>query len=301
MTGSRSATLGNVDRVTRPNKARATPPQAEPPRSPGQNGNQGPVSPGRGPSPRLQAVREREPEQLIQEPSRRAALSRIAAHPRLPIWERRIAVALVAGIVFTLLFDWRIGLTAAVIAAIADTLQRAHSTALVPASRSAAQRGTERRLARLEGAGYLSLHERAIPGSDNVIDHLVIGPAGVHAIDSERWDKRLPVRVIKKKQLWHGPFSQKDRLIEARWEAEQASELISGALGRHIDVRPSLAIYGPKIPWQVLTIRDVDVYSGTEVRKYLRRRAKLNRGRRLSPADIQQIYAAAERVLPARY
>ena len=278
-----------------------TPPQAEPPQSPGQNGNHGPARPERESAARAQAVPGQEPVQASQEASRRGAMGRIAAHPRLPVWERRIAVAVVAGIVFTLLFDWRIGLTVGVLAAIADTMQRAHSTALVPASRSAAQRRTERKLTKLDGAGYLSLHERAIPGSDNVIDHLVVGPAGVHAIDSERWDKRLPVRVIKRKQLWHGPFSQKDRLIEARWEAARASELISGALGRHVDVRPSLAIYGPKIPWQVLTIRDVDVYSGDEIRKYLRRRSKLNRGARLSQMDTQQIYAAAERVLPARY
>jgi hypothetical protein len=226
-------------------------------------------------------------------------LSWITSHPRLPVWERRIAVALVAGIVFTLFVDWRVGLTAAVVAAIADTLQRSHSTSLVPASRSAAQRQTERKLNKL--GGYLALYERAIPGSDNVIDHLVIGPAGVCAIDSERWDKRLPVRVLKKKQLWHGPFSQKDRLVEARWEAERASEMISGAIGRHVDVRPSLAIYGPKIPWQMLTIRDVDVYSGDQIRKYLRRRARATRRMQLSPAEAQEIYAAAERVLPARY
>jgi Nuclease-related domain len=298
-----------VDRVTRPGKARATPPQAEPPRSPGPDDHQRPVSSEHGSAPSVQAGPEREPGQAGQrtsprparDTSPRSALSRIASHPRLPLWERRIAVALVAGIVFTLLFDWRIGLTAAVLAAIADSLQRAHSTSLIPASRSAAQRRTERRLGRLGGAGYLTLNERAIPGSDNVIDHLVIGPAGVHAIDSERWDKRLPVRVIKQKQLWHGPFSQKDRLIEARWEAQQASELISGSLGRHVDVRPSLAIYGPKIPWHVLTIRDVDVYTGNEVRKYLRYRAKLNRGRRLSQADAEQIFDAADQVLPARY
>ena len=246
-------------------------------------------------------MRGQETGTISREDIRGTILSRLSAHPRLPVWERRIAFALVAGIVFTLLFDWRIGVTMAILAAIADSLQRAHTTALVPASRSAAQRRTERKLTRLAGAGYRALHERAIPGSDNVIDHLVVGPAGVYAIDSERWDKRLPVRVIKRKQLFHGPFSQKDRLIEARWEAARASELISGALGRHIEVRPSLAIYGPKIPWQVLTIRDVDVYSGDQIRKYLRQRAKINRGRRLAQADTQQIYAAAERVLPGRY
>ena len=58
-----------------------------------------------------------------------------------------------------------------------------------------AQRRTRRRLFLLRPAGYVALHRRAIPGSDSVIDHLVIGPGGVFALDSERWDRRLPVRT----------------------------------------------------------------------------------------------------------
>ena len=233
---------------------------------------------------------------------RRASLSAISANPRLPIWERRIAIALVAGIAVTFIFDWRIGLTVAVVAAIIDTVHRSQTTAAMPpARRGAPQRKTERKLEKLTSAGYLTLNERAIPGSEAIIDHLVVGPTGVYAIDSERWDKRLPVRVLGGKQLFHGPFSRKERLAEARWEAAQAAELIGGALGQEIDVRPSIAIYGPKIPWTVMTVRDVDVFSADHLRKYLRRSIKAGRGRHLTAADAERIHAAAARVLPERF
>lgn len=232
----------------------------------------------------------------------RATLAAIASNPRLPVWERRIAIAIVAGIVVTFIFDWRIGVTAGVLAAIADTVQRSQTTAAMPpARRGAPQRKTERKLEKLGSAGYLALNERAIPGSEAIIDHLVVGPTGVYAIDSERWDKRLPVRVLGGKQLFHGPYSRKERLEEARWEAARAAELLLGALGHEVDVRPALAIYGPKIPWTVMTVRNVDVFSANHLRKYLRRAVKTGRGRRLSPADAERIFAAAARVLPERF
>ncbi|MGE5292895.1 MAG: nuclease-related domain-containing protein [Micromonosporaceae bacterium] len=230
---------------------------------------------------------------------RRAGLAAIASNPRLPVWERRIAFSLVAGIIVTFIFNWRIGLTVAVLAVIADTIRSSHTTAaLPPVRRGPALRKTERKLDKLASAGYVALHERAIPGSDAIIDHLVVGPSGVYAIDSESWDKRLPVRVLGGKQLFHGPFSRIDRLEEARWEAAQAEELISGNLGRHVEVRPALAIYGPKLPWTVLTVRNVDVFAGDHIRKYLRTSIKKGRGRRLNSGEIERIREAAARVLP---
>ena len=119
----------------------------------------------------------------------------------------------------------------------------------------------------------------------------MVGPAGVFAIDSEAWDKRLPVRTKNARQLWHGPFSKKDRLEHAQWEAQQAADLLSGALGKPVTVRPAMAVYGPKIPWDVATIRDVDVFSGPRLRKYLRRRARQTGVRPLTDerdrADLQ--------------
>lgn len=197
-----------------------------------------------------------------------------------------------------LLGGWRIGLTAAIIAAIADTVYRAQTVSSVPAWRrpTAAERRTEAQLKKLERGGYQTLHARAIPDSEAQIDHLVIGPTGVYAVDSEKWDRRLPVRVQSHRKLFHGPFNQKPRLDEARWEATRASELITQALGREIAVVPSLAIYGPAIPWRILNVREVDVFSGKLVRKWITKREKS-----LTTAEIDSIYRAAERVLPPRY
>ncbi|GIH27426.1 hypothetical protein Aph01nite_57360 [Acrocarpospora phusangensis] len=219
--------------------------------------------------------------------------------PKYQHLRRRAVIAVAAGVVFgVLLLSWRVGLTAAILAAIADTVYRARTQSSVPAWRrpSVAERRTESQLKKLERGGYKTLHARAIPNSDAQIDHLVVGPTGVYAVDSEKWDRRLPVRVQSHRKLFHGPFNQKPRLDEARWEANQASDLITQALGREVTVVPSLAIYGPAIPWRILNIRDVDVFSGSLVRKWITKREKS-----LTPGEIDSIYQAAEHVLPPRY
>lgn len=216
----------------------------------------------------------------------------------LPLRHRAI-IAVVAGVLTGILFaDWRAGVTGAVLAAIGHTVYCARSTSSVPAWRrpSVAERRTEAQLKKLERIGYRTLHARAIPGSEAQIDHLVIGPTGVYAVDSEKWDKRLPVRVQSGKKLFHGPFDRKDRLKEAAWEASQAASLIGKQIGREINVVPSLAIYGPAIPWKVLNIRQVDVFEGSRVRKWITKRE-----RSLTDEEIEEIYQAAAQALPPRY
>jgi hypothetical protein len=231
---------------------------------------------------------------------RRQRVRDLSMDARMRIWRRRVLITVIAGVVFSIIFTWRLGLTIAVIVAIADTIYRSRTVASIPPGikLTGAQRHTQRQLARAERAGYRALHSRPIPHSDEFIDHLVIGPPGVFAIDSEAWDKRLPIRTRSGRQLWHGPTSKKDRLMHARWEAEQASELLSGAVGKEIVVRPAMAVYGPKIPWDIATIRDVDVFSGPRLRKYLRKRSKMRDLPRLSEEDVEKIYKAALSVLP---
>lgn len=232
-------------------------------------------------------------------PVERTSLLTLLQQPKYRHLRRRALISLAAGLVVGIpLANWRLGLVAAIVAAIADTMYRARTISSVPAWRkaSAAERRTEAQLKKLERGGYRTLHARAIPGSEAQIDHLVVGPTGVYAVDSEKWDKRLPVRVQSHRKLFHGPFNQKPRLDEARWEASRASELISEALGRQIMVVPSLAIYGPAIPWKVLTIRDVDVFDGGRVRRWITKRE-----RSLTAEEIDTIFQAAEEVLPARY
>lgn len=232
-------------------------------------------------------------------PIERASVRGLMQQPRFRRLRNRAIVALVVGLAVGILVgDWRIGVTGAIVAAIADTIYRARSASSVPAWRrsSVAERRTEAQLSKLERSGYRTLHARAIPGSEAQIDHLVIGPTGVYAVDSEKWDKRLPVRVQMGKKLFHGPFDMKPRLTEARWEATQASELISKAYGREVTVVPSLAIYGPPVPWKIMTIRDVDVYEGGRARKWITKRE-----RALTDTEIDRLYEIAAQVLPARY
>jgi hypothetical protein len=230
----------------------------------------------------------------------RLRLGDLMADSRMRIWKRRLLVAIVAGLIFTFIFTWRAGLTAAVLAAIADAVYRSRTTASMPPGvrLTGAQKRTQRQLARMERSGYRALHSRPSPGSREFIDHFVVGPTGAYAIDSESWDKRLPIRTRNARQLYHGPFTKKDRLEHARWEAQQASDRLSAELGHPVYVRPVLAIYGPKVPWLVATIREVDVFSGDRLRKYLRRNAGMRDRSTLGAGEIEEIYAAAAQVLP---
>jgi hypothetical protein len=229
----------------------------------------------------------------------------LAADPRLPIWIRRAVIALIVFLPVMFWQGWRLGLTFAALVAIVDTVYHSKTMSLIPAAArvSSAQRRTKRRLFLVRVSGYLALHARGIPGTESVIDHLVIGPGGVYALDSERWDRRLPVRTVASESaagavLYHGPFSQKDRLAHARWEAAHAARLISGELGREITVRPAMVIYGPTIPWAVASLRGVDVFAGRALVRYFSSRKRARPAGPLSWEEVGEIFAAADRALP---
>jgi hypothetical protein len=227
---------------------------------------------------------------------------------QLGFWRTRAILMVVVGAVTAALTrNWEIAVTLAILAGIADTVRRSRSTNLHlylnGAKHPGAHKQTRSQLNKMRREGYFTLDARAIPNSREVIDHLVVGPTGVYAIDSEKWDARLPIRTINGKRLYLGPESQKDRLEHAVWEASQATEILSAALGYEVIVRPALAIYGPKVPWDVTTIRNVDVFTGTALGKYLkqrhRKRNQPNEGvPSLTREEVRTIYDTAERMLP---
>jgi len=228
------------------------------------------------------------------------SLAHLSADPRRRVWVWRAVIAVVIVVGLSIPGYWLLGLTLAVLVVIADTIIRSRRVFVGPAAvrQATARRSTRRQLVKLERAGYRALHDIAIPGTEDQIDHLVIGPAGVFAIDSEAWDKRLPVRTRNGRQLWHGPFSMKDRLEHARGEAEWAAKRLSVALATQVTVHPSMAVYGPKIHWDVASIRDVDVFSGPRLRSYLRRVARDKDTRLLSDGEIERIDRAAHTAFP---
>jgi Nuclease-related domain len=237
----------------------------------------------------------------IPRPAGSALRARLASDPRTPGWVGRGVASAVVGIIVSVLVNWRLGLTAAAVIAIVDTIHRSRVSAALPASLRApsAHRRTRRRLARLSGAGYRTLHARTAPGSQCVIDHLVIGPGGVYTLDAERWDRRMPVvRATKGARLYHGPFSQADRLAHARQAADEASRLVSAALGEELAVQPAMVIYGPTVPWAVARISGVDVFGRRRLRWYLRQAAKARPAVWLGAEQIERTHAAATEALP---
>jgi Nuclease-related domain len=245
-----------------------------------------------------QALRSIHPRSLYS--ALRARVSVFRNDPRSPWVIRHAALAACVGATLAFLVAWQLGLAAAVLAATADFLYRPRTSPVVPASARAlsAQRRTRRRLNRLTSAGYLSLHARRLPDTGTVVDHLLVGPAGMYLIVSERWDRRLPVRTGQEGQLFHGPFDQSGRIEYGRRVTAQASMLISRALGQPITIRPVMVIHGPAVSWAVARINGVDVLGGRGLRRYVRHERAANRGRWLNEAQIVYLHALASQVLP---
>jgi hypothetical protein len=221
---------------------------------------------------------------------------------QMRLYRIRATIVLIVGVLFFVLTrNWAIALTLAILAGVVDAVYRSRNAAMYRngATFPGARKATSKQLRKMRREGYFALDARPIPNSREFIDHLVIGPTGVYAIDSEKWNPKLPIRTWNGKKLYHGPESQKDRLEHAVWEAAQASEILSQALGTEITVQPALAIYGPKIPWDIATIRNVDVFTGSALRKYLKRRSRMKEGVvRLTREEARTIYETAARMLP---
>ena len=223
----------------------------------------------------------------------------LRSDPRLRIWIARLVIALVIFAGFAIVLSWRVGLTAAIIYIAADSILRSKTTSAVPAGVrvTSAQRFTRRRLKVLQPSGYVALHARSIPGTRHVIDHVVVGPAGVFTVDSERLDRRLPIRAIDG-MLYHGRTSMEERFDHAKHEAKHAATLIAAELGRRVRVRPVIVLYGPSISWLVMNVKGVDVFDGSRIVTYFRRQSKAVGEHGLNHSQIAMVLAAAANALP---
>jgi Nuclease-related domain len=219
--------------------------------------------------------------------------------PRLRIWTTRLVVAIFILAGFAIALNWRVGLTAAITYIAADSFLRSKTTSAVPPGVrvTSAQRFTRRRLKVLQPSGYVALHARAIPGTGHVIDHVVVGPAGVFTLDSERLDRRLPIRV-RDGMLYHGRTSMEERLDHARHEAKHAAKLIAAELGQRVRVQPVMVLYGPSISWVIMKAKGVDVFDGSRIGTYFRRESKAVGEYRLNHSKIAMVLAAAGQALP---
>lgn len=154
---------------------------------------------------------------------------------------------------------------------------------------AAGERMTAECLAPLRRRGFVFLHDRAIRGHRGNIDHVVIGPPGVFAVETKHlsgvvrvgWRLRVDGRRL-------------DGVIDQAWTEAAAVE---EALG--VEVMPLLCIHGARIRrhwWRLPLVEGVWVGNGTALARYLRRQRAL-----FSVEDVADLADEAERVLvPAR-
>jgi hypothetical protein len=125
---------------------------------------------------------------------------------------------------------------------------------------AAGERRTARLLRRLEQRGWVVLHDLAVPGSRANIDHLVIGPGGVVVVDSKQYRGRL--QLDSHGLLWHGRHLLTMTLRAARWEADQADEVLGVA---DVDVAAIVAVHGASVPWSRVVVCGVTVAPASRV------------------------------------
>jgi len=130
---------------------------------------------------------------------------------------------------------------------------------------AAGERRTARLLTPLERHGWAVLHDLAIAGSKANIDHLVIGPSGVVAIDTKQYRGRL--RLDSDGMVWHGRHLLVSALRKTLWEADQADEVLGVA---DIQVPAIMAIHGATVPWGRLQADGVIVAPARQVPDLLR-------------------------------
>jgi Nuclease-related domain len=213
---------------------------------------------------------------------------------------RNLILVLSSGAMSSIIFTWRLGVSVAVVLSIALAIRQIrYGTDTLEGAR----KRTRRCLSRLRRSGYICLDACTIPASDDeeVIDHLVIGPAGIYALTSQSWKRHVAVRAsTPDEQIYHGQTCQVPALEHARRQATIAAELISAEAGREVAVQPALVIYGPRLFRNAMPLRGVARLRGVDVLGPRTIRAWLRRAPGAMPAaDISCLAAATTRALPA--
>jgi hypothetical protein len=119
---------------------------------------------------------------------------------------------------------------------------------------AAGERHVARLLEPLVRQGWGVQHDLRVPGSTANIDHVVIGPPGIFAIDAKNYRGRL--RLSRDGLLWHGRTFLAPTLSATRWEADKLQTRIGAP---DIAVVPVVAVVGAMVPYGQVTAMGVTV------------------------------------------
>ena len=178
-----------------------------------------------------------------------------------------LGIGVGGGVLGSLLAPW-LGLVLGVLATVAagwGLRFRPSPDAIAWRRGAAGERRTAQLLDPLERQGWAVLHDLAVPGSQANIDHLVIGPGGVFAIDSKQYRGRLQLDAVGK--LWHGRYPLAPAVRRASWEADQAAQVLPDP---GMAVVPIVTVHGVHVPWGKVVMDGVRVVTARRLPSMLR-------------------------------
>jgi Nuclease-related domain len=155
---------------------------------------------------------------------------------------------------------------------------------------AAGERHVGRLLEPLVRQGWGVQHDLRVPGSKANIDHVVIGPPGIFAIDAKHYSGRL--RLSRDGLLWHGRYLLSPALSTVRWEADKLQARVGAA---DIAVVPVVAVVGATVPYGQVTAHDVTVVPARRLPGLLRSLPPS-----LTPERAREVAAQINRRLDAR-
>jgi hypothetical protein len=154
-----------------------------------------------------------------------------------------------------------------------------------------AERNTARTVSRLRRGGYFVLHDRVILGSEETIDHLLIGPGGIFVLTSDptkgivRYAKDgvtadgVTLRPVIERTAWFG--------TEVRAQLRQALPMVK------VHVTPILVMTEADVLWSDGAIDNVTIITLKDINSYIRHRPN-----RVNPTDVSRLLTVAERIFP---
>ncbi|MFJ6215021.1 nuclease-related domain-containing protein [Streptomyces sp. NPDC092296] len=129
---------------------------------------------------------------------------------------------------------------------------------------AAGEEATERLLAPLAEQGWVLLHDRAIPGSDANLDHLVVSRAGsVAVVDSKRWGRGAAVRAVRGR-LYCGPQDRDRQVRVLEWEAQHVARTLG------VPVTPLMVVHGARVAGRRFRVGGVVVVAPEQLLPVLR-------------------------------
>lgn len=136
------------------------------------------------------------------------------------------------------------------------------------------------------GEGWRVLHSVPIGTGETDIDHVVIGPPGVFTLNAKN---HLGKRVTVYEKAIYVSGSKQPYLAKSRAEGKRATKLLGTACNFPVTVTPMLVLMANELNFKSRPT-DVHVVARKRVANWL-----ASQPSRLTPADIESIYAAARR------